>query len=82
MSDSLTQEEFLIRFKERSRPLVLALNGDIDQYRVKLKELIRIQQELEEKEIVLDTGSLEIELIKKAIARLISLVYSDDIETA
>jgi hypothetical protein len=78
MTDSLTQEEFLIRFKDRSRPLLLALNSDIDQYKVKLKELIRIQQGLEEKEIVLDTGSLEIELIKKAIARLITLVYSDD----
>jgi hypothetical protein len=82
MTVSLTQEEFLNRFKDRSQPLVLALNGDIDQYRVKLKELIRVQQGLEDEEILLDTGNLENELIKKAIARLISLVYSDDAETS
>jgi hypothetical protein len=75
MTDSLTHEEFLIRFKDRSRPLLLALNSDIDQYRVKLKELIRVQQGLE---LDIDTGNLEIELLKTAIARLITLVYDDD----
>jgi hypothetical protein len=80
MTDSLTQEEFLVRFRDRSRPLLLALNSDIDQYRVKLKELIRTQQVLSDDEPDIDTGNLEIELIKKAIARLIILVYSEDNE--
>jgi len=81
LTDSLTREEFLIRFKECSKPLLLALNSDIDQYRLKLKEMIRVQQG-EDCEIKIDTGDLEIELIKKAIARIISLVYSDDIRSS
>jgi hypothetical protein len=76
MPTSLTYDEFLSRFKERSRPLLLALNSDIDQYRLKLKEEIRTQLD---EEIDLDTGNLEIELVFKAMARIISLVYSDSV---
>jgi hypothetical protein len=78
MSTSLTQEEFLLRFKERSGPLLLALNSDIEQYRLKLKDVLRIQRGLDGRLTRIDTGDLEIELLKKAMGRLISLVYSND----
>jgi hypothetical protein len=76
MTTSLTYDEFLARFKQRSRPLLLALNSDIDQYRLKLNEQIRGR--LNEHEAAIDTGNLEIELVFKAMARMISLVYSDE----
>jgi hypothetical protein len=76
MTTSLTYDEFLDRFKERSRPLLLALNSDINQYRVKLKE--QISNQLDDSELDIDTGNLEVELVFKAMARMISLVYSDN----
>jgi hypothetical protein len=76
MTTSLTYDEFLTRFKERSRPLLLALNSDINQYRVKLKE--QISNQLDDGELDIDTGNLEVELVFKAMARMISLVYSDN----
>jgi hypothetical protein len=79
MSTSLTQEEFLIRFRECSNPLILALNSDIEQYRIKLKETIRVQLGYSDfEEVDIDFGNLENELIKKALARIISLVYSNE----
>ncbi len=78
MTARLTQEEFLSRFRERSTPLLRALNSDIEQYRLKLKGRIKVQPNRDGNREDIDTGNLEIELVYKAMARLISLIYSDD----
>jgi hypothetical protein len=78
MANSLTQEQFLYRFRERSGPLLMVLNSDIAQYRLKLQELINTGIDDDNSSIDLNTGNLEIELIKTAIARIITVVYSDE----
>ena len=74
----LTQEEFLDRFKKCSGPLLLALNCDIEQYQMKLNDLIKSQQNEGDNPIDIARGDLEIELVYKALARLISLVYDSE----
>jgi hypothetical protein len=78
MDTRLTQEEFLARFKKCSGPLLLALNCDIEQYRMKLNGLIKSQQSEDDHPIDITKGDLEIELVYKALARLISLVYDSE----
>jgi hypothetical protein len=78
MANSLTQEQFLYRFRERSGPLLMVLNSDIAQYRLRLQELISSHLDADNFDNDIDTGNLEIELIKTAIARIITMVYSDE----
>jgi hypothetical protein len=78
METRLTQAEFLERFQKRSGPLLLALNCDIEQYRMKLDGLIKSQQSADDHPIDITRGDLEIELVYKALARLISLVYDSE----